>query len=172
MMPSWLDMAIALVIVGGAFRGYKRGLVREGMAFIGLIGGMVLASRWQSDVARTLQPFVGGGALAAGIAYLGIVLVTLGCATLATLIIRKLMHVLLVGWLDRVAGALFGAGQGAIVAALCLFLLVKFQLFGLDKVVKGSDMAMVVLSLLPDAVGLLPPEFGSVAHFFELPKQP
>ena len=172
MIPSWLDMAIALVVIAGAFRGYKRGLVREGMAFVGLLGGMALAARWQSDVARTLRPFVGGGALADGIAYLGIVLVTLGCATLATLIIRKLMHVLLVGWLDRVAGALFGAGQGAIVAAICLFLLVKFQLFGLDKVVKSSDIAMVVLGILPGAVALLPPDFGSVAHFFELPRQP
>lgn len=172
MVPSWLDMAVALVVIGGAFRGYKRGLVREGMAFLGLLGGMALAARWHSDAAGALRPFVGGGALADGIAYLGIVLITLGCATLLTLAIRKLMHILFVGWLDGTAGALFGAGQGAVVAALGLFLLVKFQLFGLDKVVKGSDLAMLILGVLPGAMGFLPPELGSVAHFFELPKQP
>ena len=171
MVLNWLDMAIAVLVIGGAFRGYQRGVVREGMAFAGLLGGMALAARWHVDVAQGLRPWIGGGALADGISYLGIVLVTLGCATVLTLAIRKLMHLLLVGWLDRAAGALFGAGQGAIVAAICLFLMVKFQLFGLDKVVKGSDLATVILGILPGAMGLLPPELGSVAHFFELPRQ-
>jgi membrane protein required for colicin V production len=169
---NWLDLAIAFLLVSGAFRGYKRGLVREGMAFAGLLGGMAIAARWHAEVADALQPFVGGGALADGLAYIGIVLFALGCATLLTLALRKLMHLLLVGWLDRVAGAVFGAMQGAVVAALALFLLIKFQLFGLDRVVIGSDLAMAVLGILPGAIGLLPPELGTVAHFFELPRQP
>ncbi len=172
MALNWLDIGIAFLLVGGAFRGYRRGLLREGMGFLGLLGGMVLAGRWHSDVAAILHPFVGGGALADGIAYVAIVMVAVGCATLVTLAIRKLMHVLLVGWVDRVTGAAFGAAEGAVVAALCLFLVVKFQFLGLESAVKTSELAMAVLGVLPGAMGILPPELGSVAQFFELPKQP
>ncbi len=170
MFPNWLDMLVALLTVAGAYRGYRRGLVREGMAFAGLVVGMVIASRWRADAAKAISPFVGSGGIADALGYGGLVLLVLGCATVLTLLLRKLMHVLLVGWLDAVGGGLFGAAQGAIVAGIVLFLLIRFQLFGVEGAVRDSELATTALGMLPGAIGLLPSELGSLARFFEIPK--
>lgn len=167
MIPNWLDMLVALVVVACAFRGYRRGLVREGMALLGLLAGTVLAARLQVPVSKSLQPFVGGGALADSLAYVGVLLVVIGSATIFTLVIRKLLVLFLVDWLDSASGALFGAAQGAILAGLLLFLSVKFQVFGMDRAVQSSELGLVALGMLPGVVGLLPSEFGTLARFLE-----
>jgi membrane protein required for colicin V production len=132
---------------------------------------MILASHQYPNVAAWLEPFIGGGTIADALAYLGIVLASLGLATLLTLAIRKLMHVLLVGWLDRFSGALFGAGQGIALATLVLFLIVRFEFMGLEKAVGDSELSLAVLGLLPGAVELLPPELGSIGKLLQLPRR-
>ncbi len=172
MTPTWLDVAILLLIVVGAFRGYKRGLIREGMAFGGLAVGLILAAEWNPEVAEMLRPFIGGGRLLNALAYLLVVLGVLGLATLLTVIIQRLMRVLLVGWLDRLGGAVFGAGQGAILAALLMVLMIRFPIMGADRAVKGSEVAIDLLETVPAALSFLPPQLASVADFFDLGTHP
>ncbi len=167
MSPSWLDLSIVILIGAGAFRGFKRGLIREGMAFGGLAVGLILATEWNSEVAELLRPFVGGGRFLNALAYLLVVLAVLGLATLLTVLIQRLMRVFLVGWLDRLGGVAFGAGQGAILAALLLILMIRFPVLGLDKSVRGSEVAIDVLETVPAVLSYLPPELASVADFFD-----
>jgi len=167
MAPTWLDVGILLLIGAGALRGYRRGLIREGMALGGLAVGLVLATQWNAEVAGLLKPFVGGGRFLNALAYVVVVLLILGVATLLTVVIQRVMRILLVGWLDRLGGALFGAGQGAILAALLLVLVVRFPVMGLDKAVKGSEVATDLLEIVPAILSYLPPELGPVAHFFD-----
>jgi len=167
MAPSWLDLGIALLVAAGTFRGYRRGLIREGMAFGGLAVGLVMASQWSSTVSDLLRPFIGGGRLVDALAYVLVVLSVLSAATLLTVIIQRLMRVLLVGWLDRLGGALFGAAQGAVLAALLLVLILRFPIMGLDRAVKGSDVAVRLLEAVPAVLAYLPPELASVADFFD-----
>jgi len=102
------------------------------MAFGGLAVGLVMASQWSSTVSDLLRPFIGGGRLVDALAYVLVVLSVLSAATLLTVIIQRLMRVLLVGWLDRLGGALFGAAQGAVLAALLLVLILRFPIMGLE----------------------------------------
>lgn len=167
MAPSWLDLGIVLLVAAGTFRGYRRGLIREGMAFGGLAVGLVMASQWSPTVSDLLRPFIGGGRLVDAFAYVLVVLAVLSAATLLTVIVQRLMRVLLVGWLDRLGGALFGAAQGAILAALLLVLILRFPIMGLDRAVKGSDVAVRLLEAVPSVLAYLPPELASVADFFD-----
>lgn len=167
MSPNWLDLAVVVLVAAGAFRGFRRGMVREGMAFGGLAVGLILASEWNSEVADLLRPFVGGGGLPHALAYLLVVLAVLGFATLLTVLTLRLMRLLLVGWLDRLGGIVFGAGQGAILAALLLILMVRFPILGLDRAVKDSLLATGLLDGLPAALAYLPPQLGAVADLFD-----
>lgn len=164
-----LELGIALLIALGALRGFRRGLVREGLALGGLLLGLVLAAQWQVRVAALLKPFIGGGRLADGLAYLLVLLSVIGAATLLTVLVLRLVRLLLVGWLDRLGGAAFGAAQGAILAALLLFLAVKYPMMGLDQVVRESELGMAVLETLPRVLSYLPPELGPATRFFTLP---
>ncbi|HEX9015143.1 MAG TPA: CvpA family protein [Chloroflexota bacterium] len=166
MIPNWLDMLVALLIVAGAWRGYRRGLIREGMALLGLLGGMIVASRFHEAVASLIEPFVGRG-FADGIAYGGIVLLILGAATLFTLALKRLMKFVFAGRLDTAAGVIFGGLQGAVLASLVLLVMVKFRMFGVDKSFEDSQLAVAALALLPGIAGLLPEELGSLAGLFQ-----
>ena len=164
-----LELGIALSIGLGALRGFGRGLVREGLALGGLLFGLVLAAQWQARVAALLKPFIGGGKLADGLAYLLVLLAVIGAATLLTVLVLRVVRLLLVGWLDRLGGAAFGAAQGAIVAGLLLFLAIKYPVMGLDQAVRGSELGMAVLEVLPRVLSYLPPELGPAISFFTLP---
>ncbi|HEX2987342.1 MAG TPA: CvpA family protein, partial [Chloroflexota bacterium] len=123
---SWLDLLVGLFVIGGAVRGYGRGLIREGMAFGGLAVGLILATEWSPEVAGFVKPFVGGGRVLDVLAYLLVLVAVLGAATLLTVLALRLVRAFFAGWVDRFGGALFGACQGAVVAALVLILMIKF----------------------------------------------
>jgi|BarGraNGADG00212_2_1021979.scaffolds.fasta_scaffold04399_4 membrane protein required for colicin V production len=172
MSLTWLDLLIGLFIIGGAIRGFRRGLIREGMAFAGLAVGLILAAEWSPVVTEFLKPFIGGGRAADALAYLMVVLAVLGAATLLTVVTLRLARFLFVGWFDRLGGAIFGSGQGAVLAALVLILMIKFPVAGLDKAVKGSELSVQLLTLVPALVSYLPPELEAVAIFFSPGKLP
>lgn len=167
-----MDLLIGLFIIGGAIRGFRRGLIREGMAFGGLAVGLLLAAEWSPVVAELLKPFVGGGRGLDVLAYLLVVLAVLGAATLLTVVALRLARFLFVGWFDRLGGAIFGAGQGAVLAALVLILMIRFPVAGLDKAVKGSELSVQLLTLVPAMLSYLPPELNAVAAFFSPGKLP
>lgn len=167
MNPTWLDVVITALIVAGALRGFMRGLIREGMAFGGLAVGLVLATQWHLEVAKAFEPFVGGGRLIEGMAYVLVVLAVLAVATLMTVIIMRVMNFLLVGWLDGLGGLVFGAAQGAILAVVILVLMVKYPSAGLDEAVKDSSLANRLLDATPVVLNSLPPELAAVSEFFD-----
>lgn len=164
---TWLDVVLVALIAAGALRGFVRGLIREGMAFGGLAAGLILAAQWYRDVAAALRPFIGGGRFIEGLAYLVVVLAVLGVATLLTVVTMRAMRFLLVSWLDGLGGLLFGAAQGAVVAAVVLLLMVKYPAAGLDKAVKESGVAAALLGAVPSVLGSLPTELAAVSEFFD-----
>lgn len=163
-----LDLGVVVLVVGGAFRGHRRGLIREGLAFGGLAVGLLLASEWYQELAGIMAPFVGGGRLVALVAYLGMVLAVLLGATLLTVVMRRMLRWLFIGWLDSMGGVLFGAAQGALVALLVLFVLVGYPVMGSDRAVGESLLSVALLESLPSVLALLPPELGSIARVLEL----
>ncbi len=169
---TWLDLVVALFIAAGAFRGFKRGLVREGMAFAGLAVGLLVATRWYGAVFALLRPFIGGGRPVEVLAYLLVMLAVLVCFTLLTVLLLRLRRLLFVGWLDRLGGTLFGGGQGALLAAAGLVLLIRNPVMGLDQAVRESEVAVGLLRAVSAALVNLPPILAPVAAFFRLPKMP
>ena len=169
---SWIDVGIALFVAFGAFRGLRRGLVREGMAFAGLAAGIVLGARWSGQVAAFLRPLIGEGPIVDALAYVLVVLAVLAAATVVTVILRRLMGLVLLGSLDRLGGLLFGAAQGALLAAVALVLLVRYPILGSDGAVRGSEIAVILLQGVTATLAQLPPELSPVVAFFRLPNVP
>lgn len=163
---GFLEIAVGFTALAGGFRGLKRGLIREGMALVGLVAGLVLAYHQHAQVAHLLEPLVGSGGWVRGVAYLGILIFTLGVATLMTSLLSGLSEWLGVGWLNRAGGVLLGAAQGVLLAALVLFLVVKYPIFGLDGPLLDSDLALWLLRELHGVVLQLPEEVAPVASFF------
>jgi membrane protein required for colicin V production len=121
-----IDMIILAVICCFLIRGIFRGLTRELASIVGVIAGFYAAFIFSPEAVKLLPAKIAAGPYA-GI--LGFVSVFCGVVLFIHLLgwlIRKLLGVILLGWLDRVLGAGFGAVKGALVLVVVFFVVTRF----------------------------------------------
>ncbi len=160
---NWLDIAILVVIALSAFNGLKQGLIKAILSFAGLIVGVTLASRFYGVLAALLtfipQQF-------ANVAAFVIVLVAiLIIASIIGAVLTKVASAILLGWLNRLGGAVFGFLMGAIFVGAALAIWLKF--LGQNDIIRASPLAAILLDKLPLVLNLLPSEFDSIRQLFK-----
>jgi len=116
-----LDALLLILLVPFALRGWWRGFCRESLALVGLVGGILAAAAAGPEVAkaivarRLLPP---PAALFA--AWATIFIVACMVAAIVGRIADRLVRALLLGGVNRFAGALFGSAKGAAVLGFAL----------------------------------------------------
>lgn len=121
---STVDLALVILLLLFAVRGYWRGLLREGCALAGLLGGAVAAGAMGPAVAALIVSR--GGAAPVPAALMGAAAVFLGVyfsAVVAGLVLDRLARAVFLGGLNRMAGVAFGLAKGATVLGLGLVVL-------------------------------------------------
>ena len=112
--------AADLIIMGSVglltIFGLMSGLLKPASGIGGLILGLFLAVHYSGDVAETLAPHIEGDTLRHVSAFIAIVLGVTIASRIAAMLVRKLLAVLMLGWLDHLAGAIAGAAVGIVVA--------------------------------------------------------
>jgi membrane protein required for colicin V production len=163
---NWLDIVILFIIVFFVASAYSAGLIRELVTLVSVVVGVIVAGMFYDDLARDVLVFIDDGSTARAIGFL----ILLGAAYLAgQLIAIMLKHVaalLLLGWADRMGGALFGVLKGLIVVEAVLILLVTYPQFGLDDAIDGSALASVGLHAAAALLFILPDEFERAVDAF------
>jgi membrane protein required for colicin V production len=79
-------------------------------------------------------------------------------------LLKSAIKVVMLNWVDRVGGTVFGLLVGAILWGAILAAWVRF--FG-SGLVTESLLASVLLDIFPLVLGLLPGEFDSIRNFFQ-----
>jgi membrane protein required for colicin V production len=123
---SWVDIAILIVLGLSMLGGLSQGFFRSACSLGGLLLGLVLAAWNYARVAALLKPLVRVWPLANAIGFLLIALLVMVLAGIVGKILAKMMHRLGLGCLDRLAGAVFGLLQGALLVTLCILAAVAF----------------------------------------------
>ena len=161
---SWLDIVILVILALGAFSGLKRGLIKSVLSLAGLIIGVLLAGRLYTQVAGLL-PFIHNEAIANGVAFAIILIVVMVIASVLASMLKWAISLVMLGWVNRLGGAVFGALLGAIGAGALLTLWVKF--FGAPGFVGESALAGIILKQFPAVLAILPSDFDAIRSFFE-----
>lgn len=165
---NWLDIVIIVVAVLFGLSGLRQGIMRTAFGIAGLIGGIALAGRYYDELAALLSP---GGATWASIAAYAIILVaTLVVAGVIGWFVAKLVHLVLLGWLDRLVGFIFGLFVGAVFCAAVLAIVSKYY-GGAASVISQSPVAGFLMAGFPLLLALLPQEFDSIRDFFGAAQQ-
>lgn len=123
---TWVDWAIVVVIAGSVIGGISQGLLRSVCSLFGLIFGLLLAAWNYGRIAAVVKPLVRLDAVANAIGFLVIALLVMVIANLVGQIISKTVHKIGLGCLDRLAGALFGFVQGALLVMLSILVILAF----------------------------------------------
>jgi len=160
---GWLDIVIVVTIIVSTFVGLKTGIIKAAMSLAGLIVGVIVAGRYYVPFADRLT-FIDDYSMAKIAAFAIIFIGILIAARLLAQLLKQVASAILLGWVDRLVGAIFGFFLGSIFWGAVLAMWVKF--LGMGDTVAESALAPVILNYFPLVLGLLPAEFDTVRSFF------
>ncbi len=161
---NWLDFVILLIIAIATFLGLWIGLIKAVLVLAGIIVGVILAGYFYLPLSRVLA-FIPGEDAAKVIAFAIILIGVVLIAILLAVFLKRLASLTLLGWVDRLGGALFGLLLGTIFCGALLAMWVKF--LGIGGTIAESTLAKILLDRFPLVLALLPGEFDAVRSFFQ-----
>ena len=153
---NWLDIAIVLIVAFFAATAFSAGLIRELVTLVSAVVGVVVAGLFYDDLARDVLVFIDNKDTANIVAFLILLGAIYLAGQLIAIMLKQVAAVLLLGWADRLGGALFGLLKGLVVVEVLLIAFVTFDV-GLDEAIDGSTLGSafleasdVLLLILPD----------------------
>jgi len=161
---NWLDIVIIVVGVVLGFIGYRLGILKVVALIVGIAVGIVLASHFNSEVADFLSRWIDSPGTAKIAAYGVILGLTVIAAALVTGLLRRLLSLLFLGWVDRVAGLALGVFAAFAIFSAILSAAQDFELLGISDTIAAStlgafvadkfDVVLRILRLVPNDFGL------------------
>jgi len=161
---SWLDIVIMVVVAIATFWGLRIGIIKAVLSLAGLIVGVILAGRFYVPLSQQLT-FIPQVGIAKIVAFAIILVGIMVIAGVLANLLKWAASIMMLGWVNRLGGAVFGLVLGAIFCSALLAIWVKF--LGVAGVISESILTAVLLHYFPMVLALLPGEFDAVRSFFQ-----
>ncbi|MFC2017423.1 CvpA family protein [Chloroflexota bacterium] len=159
---NWLDIIIIVVIAIAALLGLRIGIIKAVLSLAGLIVGVILAGRYYVPLSEQLA-FIPQANAAKVVAFAIILIGIMVMASVLAWFLKWVASIVMLGWINRAGGAIFGLVLGAIFCSALLAIWVKF--LGVETIAE-SGLATILLDRFPMVLALLPDEFDAVSSFF------
>jgi membrane protein required for colicin V production len=155
---NWLDIAIVVVILGFAYAGLSLGLVREGVALLAAVLGVLLAGRFYERLASDIGIISNDTLTDDLIAFLVIFAAMLLAGEIVAGLLRAWTQAMLLDdTVDSIGGLACGFLQGFVCVGLVLIAFTAFPAASwMTRAVDGSLLAPVFLKGVPVLLHLLP----------------
>ena len=160
---NWLDIVLLVALAIPTFIGLKQGLIKSVLSLVGLIIGVILASNFYEARGSRLG-FIPNPDIANITAFILILVGVLVIATILARLLKFIVSIVMLGWVNYLGGAVFGLLLGAILWGAILAIWVKF--LGTELIME-SLVASVLLDKFPLVLALLPSEFDAIRSFFQ-----
>ena len=138
------DILIIIISVYCVVRGLFRGLVKEVSSIFGVLGGFFAAYSYYPQIANLLTRLVTDEAYRNILAFLIIFCCVLILINVLGIIIKYLLNIAFLGWVDRVFGLLFGMTKGILIVSVLFIILTTFLTQG-APIIKNSLLAPHVM---------------------------
>lgn len=123
---NFLDIIIICIIVLFLLRGFFRGLVQEILSLIAVVLAIFLASSFNHLLVPHLKLYIESDITVSALSYSIIFFGTLILVWLLTKLLKSVLEISLLGWLDRTAGGVFGLIEGILICLVGLMFLQTF----------------------------------------------
>lgn len=118
---NWLDFVILGCALLGLFIGWRMGFLGAVFNVLGIVAGILIATHFSDDIAAWFTQQGAGNAIATVLAYLVIIVGISMAAQVARVVTKKMLSLVLLGWVDTLGSLLVGLIFGiALSAALIL----------------------------------------------------
>jgi membrane protein required for colicin V production len=159
-----IDIIIAIVALLFGALGVYWGLIRQVLALVGLIAGIVLAIRYSSAVGDALSSFVNNDTLALVLGFALVLIAVSSVTSLLASLLHRFVGLLFLGWLDHLIGGLLGLLQGLLACTVILLVAATFPLPLWMPAVADSQFAPALVGAFSFLLPLLPDSFHLAAQ--------
>ena len=159
-----LDIVIIVVMAIAALLGLRIGIIKAVLSLAGLIVGVILAGSYYASFSGQLT-FISQANVAKVVAFAIILIGVMVIAGVLAWFLKRVASIMMLGWVNRAGGAVFGLVLGAIFCGALLAIWGKF--LGVEGAIAESGLAAILLDRFPMVLALLPGEFDAVGSFFQ-----
>jgi membrane protein required for colicin V production len=124
-------------------RGLFRGIVKELSAIVGVLAGFYAAYHYHSEIARLLNHWMADFPYLNLLSFFTIFCLVFFMVSILGLIIKYILNIAYLGWLDRLFGAVFGMMKGVLFVSI-LFILITTFLPHKPEIIKQSQLSPYV----------------------------
>ena len=164
---NWIDIVVIVFLAISTITGLRKGLIKTIIPLVGIIIAVVLAGRFYGSVADWLSTWLHSPSQAniAGftIIFVAVVIASLIIASL----LSKFLSLLLLGWVDKLGGAILGLVMGGLVCGAILTIITKYNFPGMEGTIHDSSLASFFVAHFNMVLPFLPSDFDSVRQFFD-----
>jgi len=161
---NWLDIVILVLIAISTLLGLRTGIIKAALSLVGVIVGVILAGRYYVPLSEQFS-FISQAGVARTVAFAIILVGVMLLAAVLASLLKRVVFLVMLGWVNRLGGAIFGLAVGAIFCAAVLATWVGF--LGAGDTIIQSIITPVLLDYFPVVLALLPSEFDAVRSFFQ-----
>ncbi|MQF48844.1 CvpA family protein [SAR202 cluster bacterium AC-647-N09_OGT_505m] len=136
---NWLDIVIIAVWAFGFIVGWRMGLFGAIFTTGGLIVGVLLAARFSDNVSEIITDSVSSDSLVTVLAYGIILLAVLVTAQVIRTIVKSLLKLVFLGWVETVGGLALSLIMGVVLSGSFITVLARYS----------SDLPSEFLNLAP-----------------------
>lgn len=153
----WLTIATLILLFAFAVAGWRAGLIRRVLEFVGMVASVLLASHFGHLVAEQVQDSTGlSERLAGPVGWLLLFAVLILLTRLMAWGLAKILQVSIIGWLDHWGGAGLGVLIGLLVGSVLLMLVCRLPVEGnLAEQVEHDPVTRLVHGAAPALYNLV-----------------
>ncbi|MDJ0986206.1 MAG: CvpA family protein [Desulfobacterales bacterium] len=151
---SPFDVFIILIMGYSIVRGLFRGLVKEVSSIIGVLGGFYAAYSYFPMVAKLLSGIIQEESYLNILSFMIIFCGILLLISILGVVIKYLLNIAFLGWIDRICGVGFGLIKGVLIITVIFIILTTFLSKG-TPLIKKSILAPHVIWISEQMVGLV-----------------
>ncbi|PTN36997.1 CvpA family protein [Desulfonatronum sp. SC1] len=163
-----LDILILIILGFTLIRGLFRGFIGEISSVAGLIVGFFLANKYHTMLLPLVESILPDRGTAQLVSYVLVFCTGLVGVLMVAAVLRHILKVILLGWVDRFAGGVIGLLKGGLICVLLVLILTTFLSPKAD-ILASSRMAPQVNRFSAILADLLPRE---MRREFEEKSQP
>ncbi|MEK6193171.1 MAG: CvpA family protein [Deltaproteobacteria bacterium] len=151
-----LDVVMIVIVGFCLIRGIFRGLIKEISSIVGVLAGYYAAYTYYTYPSKILSKWLTDAGYINILSFFIIFCLVFLTISILGVIIKYLLSISFLGWVDRICGAGFGLIKGVLIAAILLVALTAFLPKG-PPVVKKSFLAPHVV-LISEAMSKVVPK--------------
>ena len=183
---NWLDILILIFLGISVIMGLRKGLIKSLVPLVCMIIAIPLAGVASGPVAEKL----GDNSWSHVAAFIIIWAVVYIAVAVGAWFLQKIMDIMLMGWIDKFGGAVFGLAAGWLLCSMMVLLITRYAVLPVDlpeiipddieawledegrsayvySIIDDSAIASAQMDSSSVILGLLPGRFDDVKDFFE-----